>query len=239
MNCRHPGHDQDHTALGRVQMIVDSGLLRSKRARMTEKNMKDKTGKTLSSKEVSYKVLNRAENILLEFEIMILHLVGYFPVHHVRRFFYRLAGVTIGRASSIHMGTKFYDPRNITIGQDSIIGEGTVLDGRAKLVIGDHVDIASEVMIYNSQHNVHAEHFADESAVVVAPVTIEDYVFVGPRAIILPGVTLKKGSVVGAGAVVTRNTEENEIVGGVPAKVIGTRTIKDLNYKLGRARWFR
>lgn len=201
--------------------------------------MKDKTGKTLNTKEITYKVLNRTENVLLEFAILILHIIGYFPSHHIRRLFYRLGGISIGRGSTLHMGTKFYDPRNIKIGEDSIIGEGTVLDGRAKLTIGNHVDIASEVMIYNSEHNVHSADFAGESGVIVAPVSIEDYVFIGPRAIILPGVTLKKGSVVGAGAVVTKNTEEYEIVGGVPAKVIGERKGKDLHYTLGRARWFR
>lgn len=154
-------------------------------------------------------------------------------------FFYRIAGIQIGKGSTVHMGAKFYDPRNIIIGKDSIIGEGAILDGRDRLQIGNHVDVASEVMIYNSEHNVHAENFADESEVTIAPVIIEDYVFIGPRAIILAGVSVKKGAVIGAGAVVTKDVEEYQIVGGVPAKVIGERKVKDLHYILGRARWFR
>ena len=63
--------------------------------------------------------------------------------------------------------------------------------------------------------------------------------FIGPRAIILPGVTIKRGAVVGAGAVVTKDVEEFKIVGGVPAKEIGERQNKNPNYKLGRAAWFR
>jgi len=64
-------------------------------------------------------------------------------------------------------------------------------------------------------------------------------VFIGPRAIILPGVTVGKGAVVAAGAVVTKDIPDFSIVGGVPAQIIGERKTKDLHYKLGRARWFR
>ncbi|MGH7245455.1 MAG: acyltransferase, partial [Candidatus Levyibacteriota bacterium] len=114
-------------------------------------------------------------------------------------------------------------------------GEKAVLDVRAPLRIGNHVDIASEVMIYNSQHDVSDPFFS----AIEKEVVIDDYVFIGPRAIILPGVHIKKGAVVAAGAVVTKDVEENSIVGGVPAKEISKRMLKDYSYKLGRARWFR
>lgn len=181
------------------------------------------------------KIINRVKTIFLEFEVMLLHFTGVIPCHFIRRFFYRLAGIKIGSGSTIHTGARFYNPKNIQIGQDSIIGENVVLDGRDKLVVGSHVDIATEVMIYNSEHNVQDENFK----AVSEPVIIEDYVFIGPRTIIVPGVKIGKGAVVGAGAVVTKNVASMSIVGGVPAQVIGERKTKDLNYKLGRAAWFR
>ena len=199
----------------------------------------DKTGRTLRNDEVTQKIFFRLRTILREFVVYILYLVGYIPLHHVRRFFYRMAGVKIGKGSTIHMEAKFYNPENIIIGEDSIIGEGAVLDGRAKLEIGNHVDIASEVMIYNSEHNVEAPDFAGVESVITATVNIADYVFIGPRAIILPGVNIGKGAVVAAGAVVTKNVEPFAIVGGVPAKQIGERQNKELSYRLGRAAWFR
>jgi acetyltransferase-like isoleucine patch superfamily enzyme len=173
--------------------------------------------------------------VFLEFVVGVLHCIGWFPSHHFRRFFYRIAGMKIGSGSTIHTGARFYNPGNIRIGDDTIIGEGAVLDGRALLKIGDHVDLASEVMIYNFQHDIQSEDFH----AVGGEVVIEDYVFIGPRAIILPGVTIAKGAVVAAGAVVTKDVDSYTIVGGVPAKEIGERHNKDLHYRLGRAAWFR
>ena len=197
--------------------------------------MKDKTGKELTLAEIVVKITHRIGNILLEFEVMLLHIVGFVPSHHIRRLFYRLAGIKIGSGSTIHMGARFYNPRNIHIGKDSILGEGIVLDGRGELVIGDHVDIASEVMVYNCQHDIQSPDFR----AVCGSIVIEDYVFVGPRAILLPGVRIKKGAVVAAGAVVTEDVAAYTIVGGVPAKIIGERKITDMHYTLGRASWFR
>jgi acetyltransferase-like isoleucine patch superfamily enzyme len=201
--------------------------------------MQDKTGRVLSTSEIIKKIIVRIKTVFWELVCWKLAVAGYIPSHYLRRFVYRFWGMKIGKGSAIHMGAHFYYPPNISIGQDSIIGERMVLDGRAKLTIGNHVDIASEVMIYNAQHDTGAEHFAAVENISPEPVTIEDYVFIGPRAIILPGVTIHKGAVVGAGAVVTKDVEEFKIVGGVPAKEIGERQNKNPNYKLGRAAWFR
>lgn len=185
------------------------------------------------------KLKRRALTIIQEIEVYIMHCAGYVPSHHFRRFIYRLGGMKIGKGSSIHMGARFYNPHNIKIGKDTIVGEFSVLDGRAKLSIGDHVDIATEVMIYNSQHDINEEDFSDPEKVELGEVTIGDYVFIGPRAIILPGVNIGKGGVIAAGAVVTKDVSEYEVVGGVPAQKIGERKNKDLHYRLGRAAWFR
>jgi len=188
------------------------------------------------------KVLRRLRTIWLELITGLLWwFVGYLPSHHLRRFFYRVTGMTIGSGSTIHMMARIYDPRHISIGEDTIIGEKATLDGRRQLpnstgglTIGNHVDIASEVMVWTSQHDIHSPSFS----AVEAPVTIEDYVFIGPRAIILPGVTIGTGAIVAAGAVVTKDVEPFSVVGGVPATEISKRRNIDPSYRLGRARWF-
>ncbi len=189
----------------------------------------------MTRQDIVHRGKRRSKAVGLEFAVFLLHIAGWIPSHHVRRFFYRMAGVKIGTGSTLHMGTRFYYPSNISIGKDSIIGEGAVLDGRGLLQIGDHVDFATEVMVYNAQHDIESPTFS----AITEPVVINDYVFVGPRAIILPNVTIGKGAVVAAGAVVTKDVEPFAIVGGVPAKVIGERNLKELTYRLGRAAWFR
>ena len=196
--------------------------------------IKDKNGRDLSLNEALPKIRNRFFNIGLDFKLMILCWTGFVPSHSWRNFIYRLSGIKIGRGSTFHMWANFFQPRNISLGQDTIVGSRSFLDGRAKIKIGSHVDIASEVLIYNSEHDVHDPEFKATEQ----PVTIEDYVFIGPRAIILPGVKIGKGAVVGAGAVVTKNVLPGEIVGGVPAQEIGERKNKEFKYRLGRARLF-
>lgn len=191
-------------------------------------------GQQLSWSAAGQKIRGRIGAYLEDLLLLWLSFVTLVPLHWFRRLFFRLAGVKLTGSSTLHIGARFYHPSGVSIGHDTIIGDHAVLDGRAPLSIGNHVDIASEVMIYNSEHDINAPDFGP----IEEPVRIEDYVFIGPRAIILPGVTLGRGSVVGAGAVVTKSVDAGAIVGGVPAKVIGERQLKDYQYRLGRPRLF-
>lgn len=194
----------------------------------------DRMGRPLGGEEASKKIVNRTVNWLLDFELLLITWAGLVPLHTVRLLVYKLAGVKIGSGSRIHIGARFFYPANVIIGKDTIIGDNVFLDGRDKLIIGDHVDIASQVMILNSEHDINSEDFHATQA----PIKIGDYVFIGARAIILPGVIIGKGAIIAAGAVVTKDVTDFAIVGGVPAQVIGERKLKDPHYKLGRARLF-
>lgn len=195
----------------------------------------DKHGRELSLKSATDKAIVRIYNWWLDFKLFLIHLVSlHVPFYTIRRLVFLAAGVNIGPGTTIHMGCKFFEPAGVDIGEDTKIGDRVFLDGRATLKIGNHVDIASEVLIYNSEHDLEKEDFS----AVEEPVEIGDYVFIGPRAIILPGVKIAKGAIVAAGAVVTDDVPDFAIVGGIPARIIGERKNKDLKYRLGRARLF-
>jgi len=196
--------------------------------------LQDKNGNKLTIREALPKIIGRFANYFLDFKLMLLRWVGYIPFHTIRNIKYRFFGMKIGKGSTLHMWANFFDPKNIEIGEDTIIGDHAFLDGRDKLKIGSHTDIASSVMIFNSEHDLEKTDFS----AIVAPVVISDYVFIGPRVTIMPGVNIGKGAVIAGGAVVTKDVEPFTIVGGVPAKLIGERKNKNPNYKLGRARLF-
>ncbi|MFH0943091.1 MAG: acyltransferase [Candidatus Beckwithbacteria bacterium] len=195
---------------------------------------KDRSNQPLTWCQACRKICNRLYNYYLDFKISLLWLLGFVPSHCFRRCLFKFAGVKIGKKSTIHIGARFFQPKNITVGNGTIIGDHVTLDGRAELTIGNHVDIASQVMIFNSEHDLNSPFFDP----IEQPVTIKDYCFIGPRAIILPGITIGKGSVIAAGAVVTKDVPDMTIVGGVPAKPIGIRQVSELNYCLGRPRLF-
>jgi len=194
----------------------------------------DHNGQRLSLGQVMKKITNRLQSVLLDFKLYGLYLTGFVPSHFFRNTIYLIAGISLGKNSTFHMWARFFEPKNIKIGLDTIIGDHAFLDGRDKIIIGDHVDVASEVRVYNSEHDINSDDFH----AILAPVEIGDYVFIGPRVTIMPGVTIGRGAVVAGGAVVTKNVADFSIVGGIPAKIIGIRSNQNPHYRLGRARLF-
>ena len=94
----------------------------------------------------------------------------------------------------------------------------TILDNN-EVRIGNHVMIGPAVQIYTAAHDFQAEA-RNQGWEVAKPILIEDNVWIGGGAILLPGVSVGRNAVVGAGAVVSRNVAANTIVAGNPARVI-------------------
>ncbi len=160
------------------------------------------------------------------FVLFVITLVGLVPSHHFRRFMYHyLFGMRLGKGSIIHWQARFFHVPGVKIGNHCNIGNNAFLDGRCGLTIGNCVATGSEIMIYTLQHDIDSASFEARGG----PVVIEDYVYLGPRVIILPNVRIGRGAVVAAGAVVTQDISAYAVVGGVPARFIRERS-HNLNY---------
>lgn len=146
-------------------------------------------------------------------------LIGWLPSNRIRRTLWRGLGAGIGSSTSIHRNCRFYRPSHVNVGSHCVILRDVLLDGRRGLAIDDNVNISEGVMIFSLHHDMSSPDFAATGG----PVTIGDHVFIGARAIILPGVRIGRGAVVAAGAVVTKDVASLSIVGGVPAREIGAR----------------
>lgn len=132
----------------------------------------------------------------------------------------------IGHTVFICRGFSCDKPQNISLGHHVYINHSVEFDASgSSLTIGNYVQIAPYVVIMTRFHEYESldRPMYEQKGYKKAPVVIEDDVWIGYRAIIMPGVTIHRGAVVGAGAVVTKDVEPYAVVGGVPAKVIKMR----------------
>ncbi len=153
--------------------------------------------------------------------------VNKIPFPETRMALYRLAGMKVDRSSNIMMHAFVLQARDISIGPNCIIGPFTTLDGRATLRIGRNVNVAGEVLTIGGYHSVDSPTAKGHLGKVV----IEDNAWIAMRATILPGVTVREGAYVAAGALINRDVEPYTLVGGVPAKKIRERS-RDIQYTL-------
>ena len=127
----------------------------------------------------------------------------------------------------VQPNVRFVHCERVSVGRNCAINSGTYINGLGNITIGDHVLIGSNVTISSGRHPIDGTTppvFARPCEPY--PITIEDDVWIGAGAVIMPGILLKRGTVVGANAVVTRSTDEYSIVAGAPARLIGNRNQK-------------
>jgi acetyltransferase-like isoleucine patch superfamily enzyme len=146
--------------------------------------------------------------------------------NRIKRLLMRWRGAEVGARPKIWRDVWVDNYRRLSVGADVSIGKSAMLGCIGGVTIGDRVMIAHGAQVLSAGHRIPG---AGESMPMrfsgldVAPINIEDDVWIGARAIVLPGVTVGRGAVVAAGAVVTKDVEAFTIVGGVPSVVIGCR----------------
>ena len=123
--------------------------------------------------------------------------------------------INIGRYSKIHKSTK--------IGNNSGIGYGCEINNG--VTIGESVMMGPNVLIYAQNHCTERTDIPmrEQGMAKIRPVIIEDDVWIGARVIILPGVTIGKGSVIGAGAVISKSIPPYSVAVGNPARIAKNR----------------
>ena len=147
----------------------------------------------------------------------------YFMFEKWRLILLSLWGMKNDGEDYFYPSVNIWAPWNLEIGKHVAIDDKVNLYSVDKIKIGTKVAISREAFICTASHDISKPN----RPLITAPITICDGVWIGARAIILPGVTIGEGAVVAAGAVVTKDVEPWTVVGGNPAKFLKKRILTD------------
>lgn len=163
------------------------------------------------------------------------YIINHIPSFNLRHWWYsKILGWRIGPKAAILLGQHVQmagvrsSGQKVSIGSGTVINQGCYLYTTGGLVIGENVSISSGVWLVTGTHDMNDPHFADD----YKPISIGNYAWIGIRATILAGITIGEGAVVMAGAVVTHDVAPYTVVGGVPAKVVSQRSLRNPHYLL-------
>jgi acetyltransferase-like isoleucine patch superfamily enzyme len=134
----------------------------------------------------------------------------------LRRRLLRLAGLRIG-AKVTGLKQCGFQSNQVSIGDGSFVNAGCQFEGFGRIDIGRDVFLGPQVMILTSTHDI-GEDGQVERNPTCKPVRIGDRCWLGARTTVLPGVTIGEGTIIGAGAVVTRDCKPGAVYVGVPAR---------------------
>jgi maltose O-acetyltransferase len=136
---------------------------------------------------------------------------------------YRVAGLELGAGTLIlgplYLGGNEGATSRLHIGARCMLNTPLFIDLNDHVRMGDGVNIGHHTTLITSSHVI-GDSQRRAGLLTTAPITIEDGAWLGARVTVLPGVTIGKGAVIGAGALVTKDIPPNVLAGGVPARVI-------------------
>ena len=142
------------------------------------------------------------------------------PFNAWRLFWIRRFGATVQGAPFVHGRATIVRPWNLILRERACLGDGAVAYCLDRIELGAGATLAQGAYLCTGTHDFDQPHAPLKTAAIL----VGPDAFVGLRAIVLPGVSIGAGSIVGAGAVVTRDTERNGVYGGNPARKIGRRS---------------
>ena len=140
----------------------------------------------------------------------------------------------VGRYVNVADSVEFFGNKSINGGDHFGFGKGCRIYAAGGISIGTHVMISPYVTLMTSNHRYVTQFSEIGNYDEYRPIVIKDDVWIGERAIILPGVTIGRGAIVGAGAVVTKDVPDRAVVGGNPARILKYRTGQPLTENAAR-----
>lgn len=130
----------------------------------------------------------------------------------------------VGDNVSIHSNVYLLSPENISIGNNVSIHPMSYIDATGEIDIGSDVSIAHNVTILSTSHSFNLDEIPiKDQKILYKKTKINTNVWVGAKSTILYGKEIDSGSIIGADSLVTKDVKSNQIVGGIPAKVIRQR----------------
>lgn len=161
---------------------------------------------------------------LLNFSFKILDLLP----PPLRNLILQITFKKVGKNVFIDYGVYFRFPSRILLGSDITIGNGTKFfpsyhNKDAKIIIGNNVRIGPDVSFQGAGHDYQYLNLPDTGGTII----LKDNIWIGARSVILQGIKIEEGAIIASGSVVTKDVGYYEIVGGVPAKFIKKREIKN------------
>lgn len=146
----------------------------------------------------------------------------------------RAAGIDVHPSARIVSSVSFIGTGPVTIGSDTFIGHRTVIIAAgAPVHIGSNVDIAPCVYVGNGSHHIDMTGSHSAGPGYSAPISVEDGVWIGAGALILPGVKIGKKAIIGAGSVVIRDVPPFCVAAGVPCRVLKVWSPEVGQWKVG------
>ena len=134
----------------------------------------------------------------------------------------------VGVGAEVGPHVVVHSPSRLEIGDHSQINDFTLIFAYGGVTIGSHVLISSGCNVTSVAHEKDARlRRSCDQGLTAAPVRIEDDVWIGAGAIVLPGVTIGRGAIVGAGALVSRDVAPGVTVAGIPARPLDRPAVQE------------
>jgi maltose O-acetyltransferase len=169
------------------------------------------------------------ERVVNRLRLIFLRLAKHLAFsNRLRMWLYRsILGMEMGHDCIVWAGNKFNDISGFSMGNNVIVGPNNVFLTRGGIEIGNNVNLSGFSFFISQSHDVNDPH----GHTLLAKISIKDDAWVATHAMIMPGVTIGRGAVVAAGAVVVKDVPEYVVVAGNPAKQVATRS-PDIRYRL-------